>query len=56
VYERPIIKVANVPNSVHFQKKGLTDGTIATNYSVADLFKIVKKYDKDLKPESVNPL
>lgn len=53
---KDIIKVADIPNSVLFQKEGLTDDTSATVYSIADLFKIVKQYDKDFKPKPVNPL
>ncbi len=51
---KDITKVANLPNSVLFHKEGLTEGELATTYSISDLFKIVKQYDKDFNPKPVN--
>ena len=47
---KDIIKVADLPNSVLFQNGGLTDGTSTTTYSIADLYDLVKNYDKDFSP------
>ena len=51
---KDITKVANLPNSVHFHKEGLTEGELATTYSISDLFKIVKQHDKNFHPKPVN--
>ena len=47
---KDIIKVADLPNSVLSQNGGLTDGTSTTTYSIADLYDLVKTYDKDFSP------
>ena len=47
---KDIIKVADLPNSVLSQNGGLTDGTSTTTYSIADLYGLVKTYDKDFSP------
>ena len=53
---KDIQKVANIPNSVLSTSGGLTDDTSATTISVADLFALVKQYDKDFSPKAANPL
>ena len=44
---KDIEKVADLPNGVLLESKGLTDGKPTTAYSVSDLYFFVKRYDKD---------
>lgn len=50
---KDIQKIANLPKSVLAQRGGLTQGKSAT-ISIADLFALVKQYDKEFSPKSVN--
>ena len=52
---KDIEKVASVPNGVLSENGGLTSETNATTYSISDLYALVKQYDKDFKPKTVNP-
>lgn len=58
---KDIEKVASIPNSVLSENGGLTGEMKTTTYSVADLYKFVKTYDKDfipahsVSPEALNP-
>ena len=47
---KDIKKVASIPNGVLFENEGLTEGTIATNVTVADIFNLVKQYDAEFNP------
>ena len=53
---KDIKEVAQIPNSVLSDEGGLTGGIYTTEISVADLFQIVKQYDPEFKPKSVNPV
>ena len=53
---KDIKKVAVIPNGVLSQTGGLTEGTSATKYSIAQLYDFVKTYDKQFKPKPANPL
>ena len=47
---KDIQKIANIPNSVLSKIGGLTDDTSATTISIADLYELVKSFDKDFSP------
>ena len=47
---KDIEKVASIPNSVLSENGGLTGEMKTTAYSVADLYKFVKTYDKYFTP------
>ena len=54
---KDIQKIADISNGVLLQGEGLTEDTSATEYSIADLYQLVKTFDKDFSaaPE-VNPI
>lgn len=52
---KDIEKVADIPSGVLSENGGLTGGTTATTYSISDLHRFVKQYDKDFSPHPVNP-
>ena len=54
---KDIQKIADIPNGVLLQGEGLTEDTSATKYSIADLYQLVKTFDKEFSaaPE-VNPI
>ena len=47
---KDIEKVADLPNSVLTHEGGLTDGQSTTKYSISDLYRFVKQFDKDFTP------
>ena len=49
-----IKKVAEFDSGVLSEIGGLTESRSTTALSISDLYKLVKKYDKDFKPISVN--
>lgn len=51
---KDIEKIADIPNGVLLNTEGLTDDTSAINISISDLFNLVKQYDADFQPKSVN--
>lgn len=51
---KDIEKIADIPNSVLLNTEGLTDDTSAT-IKIADLYKFVKRYDKDFTTIPANP-
>ncbi len=53
---KDIEKVADIQSGVHSQERGLTTDKPATIDSISDLFKFVKRYDKEFSPKAVNPL
>ena len=55
---KTIEKIANLPNGVLSVSEGLTDGKSAiSNLTVADIFSLVKAYDKDFSAgTAVNPM
>lgn len=55
---KTIEKIANLPNGVLSVSKGLTDGKSAiSNLTVADLFSLVKQFDKDFSAgAAANPM
>ena len=46
-------KVANLPNSVLFQKEGLTDGELATIYSISNISPKVNVFAKKINEREV---
>lgn len=52
---KSIEKVAEFDDGVHLDNEGLTGSPSATDYTVADLYIIVKKYDKDFVPSDTIP-
>lgn len=48
---KDIEKVAELPDGVHSEIRGLTDGSASTVISVADMVTYVKKYDKNFNPK-----
>lgn len=48
---KDIEKVVELPNGVHSEIRGLTDGSASTIISVADMVAYVKKYDENLNPK-----
>ena len=54
---KDIEKVADLPNGVLLNNKGLTEDKSATSYNISDLYRFVKRFDKDFTPaREVNPL
>ena len=50
---KDITKVANLPNSVLFQKEGLTDGEFATIYSISNISPKVNVFAKKINEREV---